>query len=60
MPTNGNPEQGQLTPKLQSLLRERLRMAKSAVEAPPLIGSSVCAKTSLALLAGCKSLPGKV
>jgi hypothetical protein len=38
MPTNGDPEQGKLTPKLQSLLRERLRMAKSAAEALPLIG----------------------
>jgi hypothetical protein len=32
--------------------------ASSAV--PPLTAISVCAKTSLALLAGCKSLPGKV
>lgn len=39
MPTNDDSEQGvKLTPKLQALLRERLRMAKSAVEAAPLIG----------------------
>jgi hypothetical protein len=38
MPTNGDPERGKLTPKLQSLLRERLRMAKSDAEVLPLIG----------------------
>jgi len=36
---------------------ERTDTAKGAV--PPLTAISVCAKTSLALLAGCKSLPGK-
>ena len=39
---------------------ERPTQADRADGKPPLIGNLVCAKTSLALLAGCKSLPGKV